>query len=89
MEFHQMLEKTSLYLDVNRSVSELLQDKSIIEYMPVIGQPSKYDMCKKYLDDIKKIAQDLELEHIFGHADEDVYARLIEAYIQKSFYTNG
>ena len=59
-----------------RSVSPTLQQKSIIEYFPLIGQPPKFDVCKK-CDGLNEIVRELELDYIFGHADEDVYAKLV------------
>ena len=44
--------------------------------MPTIRQPPEYDVCKKFLDDINEMMKELDLEHIFAHADEQVYARL-------------
>lgn len=60
-----------------KCVTSTMQSKSIIEYLPVIGQPPSYDVCKKYLDGLNNIAKDLQLDHLFTHADEDVYARLV------------
>ena len=33
-------------------------------------------ICKKFPDDINEMMKELDLEHIFVHADEQVYARL-------------
>ena len=46
--------------------------------MPVINQPPDFAVCKNYLDSLQNIAEDLGLEHIFAHADEEVYARLVQ-----------
>ena len=51
-------------------------DNILIEYMPVINQPPKYDVCKYYLDHLNEIIADLGLSYMFVHADEEVYARL-------------
>ena len=59
-----------------RAVSQKEHGKSVIEYLPIISQPPKYDVCKYYLDDINRIITDLELNHLFVHANEEVYARL-------------
>ena len=60
----------------NRNVSTHDQAKSLIKYMPVINQPPKYDVCKYYLDHLNEIINDLGLDYMFAHADEEVYARL-------------
>ena len=44
--------------------------------MPVINQPPKYDVIKKYLDYLKSLINDYELDYIVCHADEDIYAKL-------------
>ncbi|XP_057316865.1 uncharacterized protein LOC130657893 [Hydractinia symbiolongicarpus] len=62
----------------NRKVSDRKQKKSLIEYMPVINQPPDISVCKNYLDTLKHVMDDLGLKHIFAHADEEVYARLVQ-----------
>ena len=49
--------------------------KSIMEQMLLIAEPQRNTVCKNYLDDLKKIAKDLDLEHIYPHADEDVCSK--------------
>ena len=44
-----------------RSVSPTFQQKSIIEYLPAISQPPKYDVCKTYLDGLNEIVREFEL----------------------------
>ena len=46
--------------------------------MPVITQPPNFSMCKHYLDTLNDIVYDLGLNHIFAHADEDVYSKLVQ-----------
>ena len=45
----------------NRKVSEHKQKKSLIEFMPVISQPPKHDVCKYYLDILNGVIKDLGL----------------------------
>ena len=35
-------------------------------------------MCKNYLDTLNDIIDDLGLSHMFAHADEDVYSKLVQ-----------
>ena len=65
------------WTDFRRAVSSNEQEKLVIAYLPIISQPPKYDVCKYYLNDLNKIIADLELSHVFVHADEEVYARLL------------
>ena len=44
--------------------------------MSAIGEPPNYAVCKNYLDDLKEIAKDLDLDHLFAHADKDLYSKL-------------
>ena len=46
--------------------------------MPVIPEPPSYAVCKEYLETLKHIAEELNLDHIFAHADEQVYAQLAQ-----------
>lgn len=46
-----------------------------MEQMRLIAEPQRNTVRKNYLDDLKKIAKDLDLEHIFPHADEDVCSK--------------
>ena len=61
----------------NRKVSSKEQAKSLIEYLPIINQPPKYDVCKHYLDSLNRIIDDLGAKNVFVHADEEVYSRLV------------
>ena len=63
--------------DFNRLVTEERNvRKCLLEYLPTIPQPPEYPVCKKFLDDLLKAMRDLDLEYIFAHGDEQVYARL-------------
>ena len=46
--------------------------------MPVIPEPPSISVCKEYLETLKDIAEELNLNHIFAHADEQVYAQLAQ-----------
>ena len=62
----------------NRSVTESCANKSIIEYEPqLLGKPD-YSVCKSYLDSLLNTIHDLGLQHIFSHADEDIYNKLLQ-----------
>ena len=50
--------------------------KCLLEYLPVIPEPSEYHVCKNFLDRLLDLMKDLEVKHIFAHSDEQVYARL-------------
>ena len=52
-------------------------DKSIVEYLPMVPGPPEYPVCKKFLDDLLDIMKELDLDHIFAHADELVYSKLV------------
>ena len=51
--------------------------KYIVEYLPMVSQPPEYPVCKKFLDDLSDIIKELDLDHIFAHADELVYSKLV------------
>jgi len=48
--------------------------KSLLEYLPVIPEPPEYHVCKNFLVRLLDLMK--EVEHIFAHSDEQVYARL-------------
>ena len=50
--------------------------KSLLEYLPAVSQPPDYPVCKKFLDDLLELIDDLGIPHIFAHGDEKVYACL-------------
>ena len=50
--------------------------KCVQEYQPVWPHPPEYPICKKYLDSVIEIINDLELSHMFVHSDELVYSKL-------------
>ena len=60
----------------NKQVTDKEVCKSLLEYLPVIPQPPEYPVCKKFLDQLLDLMNDLEIDHIYAHADEQVYAKL-------------
>lgn len=51
-------------------------EQCIQEYLPVIPSPPEYPVCKQYLDNLIEMINDLEISHIYVHADEAVYSKL-------------
>ena len=60
----------------HKAVTDVDIRKSLLEYMPVIPQPPEYPVCKAFLDKLLELMRELEIGHVFAHADEQVYARL-------------
>ena len=52
-------------------------EKFIVEYLPMVPEPSEYPACKKFLEDLLDIIKELELDHIIAHADELVYSKFV------------
>ena len=46
------------------------------QYLPVIPEPPEYPVCKHFFDGPLLLMAELDISHIFAHADERVYARL-------------
>ena len=69
-------QRTGSWTAYNKTISRSIFQKSLVEYLPTIGQPPEYDVCKVFLDDLKTMSDELKIPHIFAHADEQVYARL-------------
>ena len=69
--------KVGTWTPFQKDTSEVRCGKSLIEYLPVISEPPIFSVCKHYLDNlINQIAADLNLNHIFAHADEDILSKL-------------
>ena len=64
------------WTDFKKKTVNSSYQKSLLEYLPTVAQPPEYPVCKKFLDDLLELMDDLGLGHIFAHADEQVYARL-------------
>lgn len=44
--------------------------------LPVIPKAPECDVCKQFLDHLCDLMKELEISHIYAHADEQVYAKL-------------
>ena len=54
-------------------------EETILQYMPVVPQPvSDCAVLKAYLLFLEETTNSLEIKHIFEHADEAVYSKLLE-----------
>ena len=60
-----------------KDTSNLMFGKSLAEYLPMVSEPPKYHVCKKFLDDLLDIMKKLDLDHIFAHADELVDSKFV------------
>ena len=60
----------------NKAVTNKETKKSLLEYLPVTPEPPEYHICKNFLDTLLDLMKELEINHIFAHADEQVSARL-------------
>lgn len=60
----------------NKETTKTKALKSIVEYLPMVPEPPEYPVCKKFLDDLLDMMKELDLDHIFAHADELVYSKL-------------
>ena len=63
------------WTDFKKKTSTSINQKSVLEYLPAVSKQPEYPVCKKFLDDLLEMMEDLELGHIFAHSDEQVYAR--------------
>ena len=43
----------------------------------MVPEPPEYPVCKNFLDDLLDIMKELDLDHIFAHADELIYSKLV------------
>ena len=50
--------------------------KALLEYLPVIPEAPDYKVCKDFLDYLCDLLKELEIGHIYSHADEQVYVKL-------------
>ena len=64
------------WTDFKKKTTNVEYEKSLLEYLPAIPETPKYPVCKKFLDDLLGLMEDLELGHIYAHGDEQVYALL-------------
>ena len=52
-------------------------EKSIVAYLPMVPEPPEYPACKMFLDDLLDIMKELDLDHIFAHANELVRSKFV------------
>ena len=52
--------------------------RSLIRYLPANENPPEHGVCKEYLDYILDVMKVLEIKSVFVHADEQVYARIVQ-----------
>ena len=57
-------------------VSDVGTWKSETEFLPVIPQPPKNDVCKCYLDFLLNVKNDQNLSNVFSHNDHDIFYKL-------------
>ena len=70
------LPKLGSWTAFNRVVSKENCLPCVQEFLPVSPHPPKYPICKKYLDFLLDVIDDLEIPFIFVHSDEDIYSKL-------------
>ena len=46
----------------------------------MVPEPPEYPVCERFLDDLLDIMKELDLDHIFAHADELVYSKLVDIF---------
>jgi len=51
--------------------------KSSVQYLPVMPEPPDYTVLKNHLDFLLDTTENLGIKHIFAHADEAVYEKLL------------
>ena len=69
--------------------NDSIYQESLLEYLPAVSEPPKYPVCKRFLDDLLQLIEDLELGHIFAHGDEQVYAQLAHIWKDHKIYQNA
>ena len=60
----------------NKEITAVQHGKALLEYLPVIPEAPEYKVCKDLLDYLCDLLKELEIGHIYAHADEQVYAKL-------------
>ena len=60
-----------------KTVTNCTTTKCKLEYLPVVPLPPGDNVIKWYMDMIVQIADDLELDHIFAHADEAINSKML------------
>ena len=68
-----------------KGVNSYETTKCKLEYLPVVPMPPDDNVVKWYMDMMQEIGTDLELGHIFAHADEAInYKMLVISWIRQS-----
>ena len=70
------LPKLGSWTAFNRMVSKENCLPCVQEFLPVSPHSPKYPICKRYLDFLLDVIDDLEIPFIFVHSDEDIYSKL-------------
>lgn len=60
-----------------KNVTKCSTTKCKLEYLPVVPLPSGDNVIKWYMDMMLQIADDLELDFIFAHADEAINSKML------------
>ena len=58
-------------------MDSFLEEKALIEYLPVVSFPPGDNICKWCLEKMTEMIDDLQSESIFLHVDEAVYCLLL------------
>ena len=61
-----------------KSICEKETPRSILNYLPANENPPEHGVCKEYLEYALEVMDCLEIKRMFVHADEQVYARLVQ-----------
>jgi hypothetical protein len=60
-----------------KGVTDSQTTKCKLEYHPVVPLPQGDNVIKWYMDMIVQIANDLDLDHVFAHADEAINSKML------------
>lgn len=60
-----------------KDVTTCSTTKCKLEYLPVVPLPPSDNVIKWYMEMIMQIADDLELQYIFAHADEAINSKML------------
>ena len=73
----QELEPIGSWTAFMKNVTHTETPKSHLEYLEVVPLPPGDNVCKWYMDILIEMADDLELDCIFAHADEAVNCKMV------------
>ena len=54
------------------------QNKTVIQFEPVIPSPPNFSVCKGHLDHLNKVADELGLDFVIVHAAQDVFLKILQ-----------